>query len=272
MSYSVDYQNSPNNEYHFQINENTRYKPLKGRYVDTPFRVDETLEKKEETKGKVCLETFQEKGGFFYHLDPNKVTEKDRFVLLTGDIVYPSCSAGFNRSQTLHALLSYFLNSIILFEPHATRRGFDPYNDQANWHINKAKEKQPDEFKLWAQKEKAPRFGFDQFEYLMDEHDPSPEILNAIRKFYDEHYFGAGSITNNFEGQRRVYITFAQNVHVILHRLNQNNADLNNVVVVSIDLDDYIDKPQEKIIASKSQAAYAIFAQILRELIDFSQL
>lgn len=73
-------------------------------------------------------------------------------------------------------------------------------------------------------------------------------------------------------GCRRVYITFAQNAHVLLNRLNQTNEDLGNVAIVGIDIDDLIDKPLDQNVPCKSQMAYAIFAQILQELIDFSHL
>ncbi len=251
-------------EYVYQIKEESYY-PLKGSYVNTPFRVDETLEQNDETKGKRCLETFIAKGGQFHHLDPNRV---DRFVLFPNDIVYPSCSAGYNRSQTLFVILSNF--SITLFAPHATRLGFDPYNDKANWHVNKEKDKEADGFAKWANRERETRFGFDHFKYLFDE-NPSIETLREIRKYFDDHYFGP-SIGNEMKDRRRVYITFAQNAHVIIHRLNQTNEELNHVVVVSIDLDDYIGKPLDANVGSNSEIAFAIFSQILMRLIDVTQL
>lgn len=251
--------------------ENPRFKPLKGRYVNTPFRVEEDLELNGETTGEKCLKAFLTKGGELHHLDPNKVKASDRFVLLSGDIVYPSCSGGFNRSQTLWSILFKYNTSISLLLPHATRLGFDPYNDKVNWHKNTEKEQEADEFELWFQHKKVARFGYEKFKELAEEKNPPNEKLSEIKKYYSENYFGPVSIPEGKSRNRRVYITFAQNAHAIIHRLNQSNADLRNVLVVSVDLDDYVDKPLDKV-KGKSQAAYAAFEKILRDLIDFSRL
>jgi hypothetical protein len=246
-----------------------KFKPRKGERVDTPFRVDPYLQS-QNIIGKVCLDKFTELGGKFFHMDPNDV--KEQFLLLSNDIVYPSCTAGYCRSQALWAILSKYEN-ITLFAPHATRYGFDPFNEEANWNKNLEEEAKTDEFVLWFKRDKAERFGYEKFSYLLVKHDSSLAKLEEIRAYYDQHYFGPHSIGENKKGARRVYITFAQNAHVILHRLNQTNQDLNQVVVVSLDLDDYITRPLEEWNTyCRSFAAYYEFSLVLNNMLNFTHL
>ncbi len=270
---SIDYQV----EHHYIIKDASNVVE-KGTSRDTPFRVDKNFENNKATKGKICLKAFTAKGGKYVHLDPKKKQKKvPAFALLPNDIVFPSCAAGFNRSQTLYAILAKFTPSITLIAPHATRMGFDPFNDKANWRTNLDFETDSDGFFLWAGHNKVQRFGFDRFGHLQRELNPPPEdlpqeVLLEIRKYYDENYFGPSSIPLQLKGRRRVYITFAANAHVIIHRLNQANLHLRDVIVVGINLDDFIHRPRQKEIVPKSPEAYAAFEQLIRQVLDFSQL
>lgn len=236
-----------------------KFIPLKGEYIHTPFRVDPYLQG-QQILGKNCMDEFTQRGGKFIHLNPNY--SDNIFELHPKDEVYPSCTAGFCRSQTLWALLSPHEN-LTLFPPHATRYGFDPYNGAINWHKNLETELQEDEFP-WHQGKKAMRFGYDHFYDLIGSYEVDSSKLKEIRDYYNRHYF---SSTTSF---RRVYVTFAQNAHVILYRLNQANDQLDGTVVVSIDLDDYITRPlKEWNTTPRSAVAYQEFALILKKMISF---
>ncbi|MCE5293968.1 MAG: hypothetical protein LLF94_05085 [Chlamydiales bacterium] len=245
--------------------------------VEKSFKPDKFLQESKATLDKKVLRTFINKGGTFIHLDPKKFEGKKkkkpkRFQLKKGDIVYPGCAAGFNRSQTLYAVLTRYQDAITLFSPHASKMGFDPYNNAANWHINKVDEQESDEFILWSGHAKVPRFGFLHFAHLQQEQEPSEDVLHEIREYYNTHYFGPTSVPEGQDGHRRVYITFGTNVHVILHRLSQNNTSLKNVILVGIASDDRIHRPIKKGVLPKSKEAYAEFEKMLHSLLDFSKL
>lgn len=242
---------------------------LSGRYVQTPFRVDEEYEAGTTTKGEICFEVFKSKGGSFVTLNLNS-PDQTPFTLLPEDIVYPSCKAGFCRSQTLWAMLRKFTN-ITLFAPHATRLGFDPYNGKKNWMKI---EVEHDHFKDMFGFEKALQFGFEHFTDFMDESKTLSEAnVFAMKQFYDTYYFGPTSIGEQMQHNRRVYITFAQNTHVIMHRLNQTNEKLHNVVLVTIEADDYISgPPSEWNTEPHSLESYVYFSELLEPLLDTSKL
>jgi len=223
------------------------------------------LEKVEATSLKVAYEEFIRKGGTLLTMDNgNKIT------LLPGDVVYPACSAGWCRSQTLRYLLKPYEDKITLMAPHATRYGFDPYNGKPNWHRTAGKDEAGihDEFPQWAGVEKVTRFGYDQFIHLKDDKTPTPEQLAEITGFYNKYYYGA-----NHTDKRRVFITFALNTHAMLVRLAHANERLENVVLVHYPLDDLASKPPpEWNTYPNSVLSYERLAEIIAASLDLSEL
>lgn len=221
------------------------------------FKKDEELER--NFKASDCLEKFYQKGGTFYC-----ATQEQRICFEEGDAVYPICAGGICRSQTLWALLKILGDKIILFPPHAARHGWDPYNGQINRFRNAHQELVPDEFTAFFGIEKAIRFGFENDERWK-------ENLSEISEFYNEHYFGPQSSWQGKKGKRRIYIAFANNTHVIIHRLNQTNINLEDVTVVCIDSEDLITFPPTFLqISPRSKEAYAYFADFLLCRLNFS--
>ncbi len=258
-------------EHHYftQSTSELRYPKLKGRYNNTPFRVEESLEKRTETTGEKCLEKFKSKGGELVVLDPNNPSI-EKFELHPKDTVFPGCTAGLCRSVTLWTVLSPFSESITLFPPHATRQGFDPYNDKPHWQENYEFDLEDDEYAMWNNGPKPVRFAYEEYRHLQHISDPSPELLKELKQFHDDKYYGPSSAD---QGSRRVYITFSVNTHAILHRLNQTNETLENVIVVSVDLDDYISTPlQEWNALPRSRKAYENLAKLLESLLDTTKL
>lgn len=238
--------------------------------ADTPFVVDELIQ--DLFQGKECLEIFTLKKGTFITLDPFSSKETP-FALRNHDRVSVSCSAGFCRSQTLWALLTPFATQIVLLPPHACRAGFDPYNNKVNWHRNDHEECKPDEFETWFNAPKATRFGFQEFEKYKSLHEADSKILEEITAYYNTHYFGLKSIPENQKNNRRVYITFEVNAHVLLKRLIETNDSLENVTVIHIDSKDFVSNPlKEWSTTSRSKKSYSEFAKLLNPLFDFSNL
>lgn len=245
----------------------TVHYPLKGRYNETPFRIDEQIEKIQT--GKSAQEEFESKQGTLIVLNPADGTDTT-FTVQPGDDVRISCSAGWCRSQTLFHIFEKF-DGIINHPPHGARDYLDPATGIARWTVNLQKESQSDEFEKTFGVPKAPRFGHAEFSHMREELNPSEETLQEVTAFYNNHYYGPQSISP--ESTRTVYITFAANAHAILYRLNQTNTDLSHHTVVVIDLDDYITSPLEEWDTyPRSVVAYTNYAKILLPLFDFSKL
>lgn len=238
---------------------------------------DEDLQHHASSSLESVMAEFTSKGGTLVRLNQNDPTIKA--LLLPNDVVYPACSFGFCRSQTLWSLLRDYdgnlsLGKIVLFPPHATRYGFDPYNGKVNWHRitheNLAHVQTSDEFELWAFEAKAKRIGFDIFSHLWDEKNASVEQLEKIKAYYDENYYGPKSSPSC---QRRVYFSFDKNTHAILYRLNQTNQNLEKVIVYHFPLKDLVSFPlAEWNTFPLSYKAYHEFSKILLNSLDFSQL
>lgn len=210
------------------------------------------------------LAEFHEKGGTFIRLDENG---PQRALMFPNDSVFPACSAGFCRSQTLWALLKKFENKIALYPPHATRYGFDPYNGKMNWQ-RKRKIITFDEFELWAQMPKSIRMGFDVYGSHWDHKEATEEQLQQMLHYYNTHYYGPNTPSN-----RRVYFSFDKNTHAILHRLNQTNVNLSQVIVYHFPLQDFITHPLKQWeTVPLSYKSYQQFSLILLNLIDTSKL
>lgn len=246
-----------------------------GEYPMTP---EPPLESCPETTMEHLLNEFGRKGGTFHAVRPwdLKNSETKSIVFYPNDSVYPICTAGFCRSQTLWALLKPYEEKIVLFPPHATRFGLDPYNGEVNWHRNKHPEDQyPDEFNLVFSFPKATRFGYAEFgQYLpLKSEEISGSVLQEIGQFYSTYFFGPESHWQGKQGSRRVYLAFAQNAHAILHRLNQSNTDLSQVWLYFIDTPDYITSPKpEWNLVPRTQETYERFVDLLTPILDFSHL
>src|ERR1700722_3198157 len=86
--------------------------------------VEKDLENQADSSVSTVLAEFRAKGGTFIRLDG----DAPPYHLAAGDAVFPACSGGNNRSQTLWGVLLPYADQITLMQPHATRYGFDPYN------------------------------------------------------------------------------------------------------------------------------------------------
>lgn len=241
---------------------------------EVPFDKESALEFDPETRAKKCLDEFFQKGGNLEFIPSLMEEVQSKFKLSPGDAVFPVCSGGWCRSQTLWAILSRYSDQIILFPPHAARMGWDPYNGQINRYRNYDNEVLSDEFTHFFNFEKAQRFGFENTpEWELIEKSPTSEGLKKISQFYDQYYFGPESHWQGKQGKRRIFITFSHNTHVALLRLNQNNESLEDVTILSIQSDDIISLPPEGLnTSSRSQKAYEYFTIILRKVFDFSEL
>lgn len=233
---------------------------------------EDDLQQNEETGLEHCVQAFLEKGGLLRRLGDNQGGD-NQFPIYEGDAVYPACSGGNFRSQTLWTLFRKYSDKIILFPPHATRYGLDPYNGKMNWHRNDGKDFSTDEYILWAGIQKPTKLGFDIFEPWMPKEEATKEELNKISEFYNQHYYGPDSSWNGKKGKRRIYFSFLKNTHAILHRLNQTNERLDNVIVVHFPIEDLVTNPlPEWNTVPYSAVAYTHLYQMLQSHLDFSSL
>lgn len=204
---------------------------------NTPIHTPEIAEEL-QTNPSSCLDSvlaeFLAKGGTIIRL----ADDAEPFQLLPNDMVFPACSGGNNRSQTLWNILRPYTNTITLMPPHATQHGFDSYNGQANWLRIKPLQ-EVDEFEQWAGVSKSKKFGWDLFSHWLTKPEAPAEELLKMTDFYTREYFHPAVSSDT----RRVYITFMKNAHIHLFRLNQTNQSLENVVVLLYPLDDLIKHP-----------------------------
>lgn len=225
---------------------------------------DQDLEVNESSNLQTSFVDFTAKGGVLLRMDG----EVSPFQLETGDVVFPACSGGKNRSQTLWGLLRPYEKAISLQLPHATRYGFDSYNGKVNWnrtgHVKKY-----DEFIKWAGFFKSTKFGWDLFDHWLLKDTATMSELAMMTDYYSTHYYNP----NLPVGTRRVYITFAKNAHVHLYRLSQTNSTLTNVFVLFYPIEDLIAKPLlEWETPPRSVKAYRELAAMLEKYLDFSLL
>lgn len=234
-----------------------------------PLSCDDSLESYTGLTAQQCLDVFLTKGGTFQYIPCITGIQEPQIHLNIGDAVYPICSGGWCRSQSTWAMLQPYSDKILLFAPHAARYGWDPYNGKINRSINYAEEIE-DEFPLYFGMHKAVRFGFENTaEWNSIAASPTDEGLKKITDFYNEHYFGANS--SQLEGRHRIYIVFSINAHVVLHRLNRANHNLEDVTLIAIDSEDILtDPPAFLNTASRSSEAYGYFSSLLLNLFDFS--
>lgn len=234
------------------------------------FKREADLEKDDLTTGQACLDEFIKKGGTFQFVENLDSLEKPIIVLEKGMSVYPVCSGGFCRSQTLWALLRNYDDKIELFKPHAARYGWDPVIGRIRRERNRAAESKGDDFKKAFGVEKSVRFGFENegsWEEL--EKDATPENLKILSDFFGESFYGANSSAT----KRRVYIAFANNAHVVLKRLNEVNDDLSKVTVIAIESEDVMTHPPDFLKTSPgSEKSFRYFYGLLEKAFDFSRL
>lgn len=232
---------------------------------------DADLEGNTNTTADQCLERFLAKGGTFQYISDFSTTSKSVILISPGDAVYPICSGGYCRSQTLWALLHPFQDHITLFAPHSARYGWDPYNGRINRCRNEDRENLPDAFAHFFGIEKSLRFGFEHAgTWAKIEKSPTADALHHIFSYYNDHYFGPQTLPSN---GKRLYIAFGKNAHVTLHRLNQANSTLAEVSVIAIELEDLATNPPEALqTTSRSIAAYSHLATLIKATLDLTPL
>jgi hypothetical protein len=195
------------------------------------------------------LEIFYSKGG---------TLQKNQIEIQINDVVFPICSGGVCRSQTLWFLLQKYQSHLQLMQPHAARHGFDPYNGKINRERNLAKEAWYDEFSLAFGCEKSVRFGFDK----VNERDDISKLL----EFFNTHYYGYQT------DRRKLYIAFGKNAHVVIHRLN-SQKNLRNVVVGYIEMEDLISSPpQDWNDRRRSKEAYLKASSVIKTYLNLQKL
>jgi hypothetical protein len=230
----------------------------------TSLEADPTLESHVESSLQTSLNRFLSKGGTFIRQEG----DKEAFPLLEGDIVYPSCSGGSNRSQTLWNLLRPYSDKIRLKQPHATQYGFDPYNGQANW-LRQESSNMANEFQLWAGIPKSPKFGSEKFDSWLTKTSATPEELEVLTDYFNREYYNP----NVPPGTRRIYITFGKNAHIHLYRLSQTNESLKNVFVLFYPLEDLIkNPPDEWNAAPRSIKTYVELSKLISRYLDLSAI
>lgn len=228
------------------------------------WEADGDLEADPHASLSYVLDEFAAKGGTLLRMEG----DTSPFLFAEGDVVFPACSGGNNRSQTLWGMLRTYADKISVMQPHATRYGFDPYNGRANWHRTHHVQK-ADEFVLWAGVYKSRKLGWDDFEAWLSKETGSAEELAMMLDYYNHHYYSPALADNT----RRVYITFAKNAHAHLYRLNQTNTSLENVVVLFFPLEDLIARPlPEWDTHPRSVKAYTELSKLISKYLDFSQL
>lgn len=193
------------------------------------FKVDPTLASKENATPEEVLQNFLNKGGTFCQTP-------DPFIFNKGDLVFPVCSVGKFRSQSLLQLLKEFDGSITLFAPHAARYGWDPYDGKL--HFREYPAPKVNVFFQFFGTDRVERFGFensDQWFQILE--NPSRANVEMLTCFYNENYYGLKTES------RRVYIAFSANAHVVMHRLSLANESLENVVLLSCEAEDFINHP-----------------------------
>ncbi len=215
--------------------------------------IDERLEETGEWSLVNCESKFEEMGG--------KIFIPGRFEINEGDALYPVCSGGVCRSQTLYIMLKEIAEKgkVKLFAPHASRRGLDPYNGELQIHREVVKN---DDFEMTFQVKRCVQFGFEHRDLWAS----SGYNIEEMKGYYDRHFFG------KIQAGRRVYIAFASPVHVILKRLVESNEDLRDVYVVAIPLADEISNPPHPEIKSGTAAAYMAFMNKIRPFFSYSHL
>lgn len=231
---------------------------------------DEDLQEEPATSVHRTLANFFLKGGHFVRLD-NETGH--RFTFLPDDSVYPICSAGRFRSQTLRVLLKKYQHALIVFPPHGARYTFDPYNGKINWHRKEALKPFPDMYHEWSGEPKPLRYGFDIWGVYHPQQEVPPEILDQMKEYFTKSFYGPESSLDGKQGARRVYITFDKNAHAVMHRLLESNDKLDNVYVLHIPLKDLVSNPlPEWNTNSYSVRAYEEFAFLISDFFDFTEL
>ncbi len=202
---------------------------------------------------------FEAAGGKIFPIDEQSAP----FVLRQGDEIFPICSGGWCRSQTLMCVLQdCFSGAITVHRPHAARYGWDPFDGTLYRKHNLPLEIGIDEFYRAFHRHKSLRAGFKHndkwMSYLEDE-----SKWQELYDFYTAWYWG---YTSDY---RLVYATFAGNCHVTLKRLLDSGKSLENVVILAFDMEDYVSHPREEGVIPRSCKAYRNFYDVLRQLLRY---
>lgn len=227
---------------------------------------DGDLQKEPTSTVEACAKRFLAKGGTIESIAGVDVTK--RVKLPRGAAIYPVCSGGSFRSQSVWAHLKKFEPQIVLLPPHSANHGFDPYNGRTNRDRSHERDESLDEFAKHFGMQKSLRAGFEnQAEWLKIAANPTKEGLQKITHYYDQHYFGPHI------AQARIYVVFDKNAHIVMHRLDAANKSLENVTIIAINVDDIISKPPAHLnAAARSARAYAHFEDFLTKLLDTTEL
>lgn len=212
---------------------------------------------------EISLNEFIERGGTIIRLEG----DVEPFQFHTNDVIFPACSAGYNRSQIIWNLFRPYSEKVLLNKPHATQFGFDPFNGKANWFRVNAVEK--DEFEAWAGVPRSEKFGYELFSKWLSKKNATEEELNWMLDYYNRAYYHP----EHLNGLRRIYITFAKNAHIHLFRLNQTNESLENVIVLFFPIEDLVKTPlPDWKTYPGSKKCYKELAKIVSSHLDFSAL
>ncbi|MFA6915003.1 MAG: hypothetical protein WC222_01275 [Parachlamydiales bacterium] len=237
---------------------------LSAKITSSSIEYDVELQANANTSFDILVDQFRIKGGTFIVMEEGV----EPFALNKNDIVFPSCSGGNNRSQTVWGILRPFADKIRLRPPHATSYGFDPYQGKSNWLAIKEPQSN-DKFQVWAGVPKSTKLGWDLFAVWLDNETPSEADLKKMLDYYSNVYFNPAIP----EGTRRVYITFTKNAHIHLFRLNQTNDSLDNVVLLLFPLQDLIKHPPMTWnTAPGSVKTYRELSKLISKHLDFSNL
>lgn len=232
-------------------------------------KTDKFLVEYKQNSVSHAFDDFQSKGGRLYRFLGQGEAP---FQLRPGDVVFPSCSSGENRSQTVWAILKGADQNIELMPPHGARGGYDPYYGSTKRWRDPSRDRVPkaDGFFGWSNLEKVARFGEENVKQLW-EPERSPEALDKMKQFFSAHYYK----TDVPADTRRIYITFQENAHVHLFRLAETNESLENVVVLDFVFPtDPLKCPATKLWweGSRSVDAYVHLSEILNSGLDLSQV
>lgn len=208
------------------------------------------------------------------------------FQIKPGDKIFTVCSSGENRSQTARHIFKKCQN-IELELPHAARGGKDPYYGQTKKWTG-AKTKKRDGYNDWTNQDKVPVFGEQNFDKWYNQGlspETHPQTLLEMRSFFSDNYYKlkASNACDSYSdlAVRNVFITFKENAHVIMYRLNEMNSSLENVVVLyyNFPIDPKKDPsgdssscPASKLWLerTRSKEAYKGLSKILKSKLDLS--
>jgi hypothetical protein len=212
-------------------------------------------------------------------------TPDSPFEIQRGDVVFPICGAGENRSQVLYQLLTRHVRSdFTVRQPHGAECKLDAYMPAYMCALpaRSAVSSIPDdEFASEFGGHRVPLLGEQEFsEAFGDFHDSDSPLFARTCTFFDRNLFGLPvTIATAPEPRpaRIVYMCFGRSAHVVLKRINEAlerlapagsaSVPLHPFVVVVLPFSDEIAHPSPGLrpfSAAAYQAASAAFLSVLR--------